>query len=107
VPPRRLLGRRSRGGPGRPDLFFETLTSVLSSSSPRSPPFRGHSLADRHRAVLSSHRDDDASALEAVRLATRRARPPPPEQDVLAEPPVTLRDAMAAASGRDPRPSVR
>jgi triphosphoribosyl-dephospho-CoA synthase len=62
----------------------------------------GTSLATGIEAILQSTTIDDARRVfEAVRLAKPGGLGSAPEQDVSTEPTVTLRDAMALASGRD------
>jgi triphosphoribosyl-dephospho-CoA synthase len=79
------------------NLGIALLLTPLARAALQGPPLRAH-VAD---VVTSLTVDDARAAYEAIRLAGAGGLDEPVEHDVRDQPSITLREAMAAAAGRD------
>jgi triphosphoribosyl-dephospho-CoA synthase len=79
------------------NLGIALLLAPLAKAAFGDPPLRSHLT----QVVTSLTVDDARAAYEAIRLAGAGGLDEPVEHDVRDEPTVTLREAMAAAAGRD------
>jgi triphosphoribosyl-dephospho-CoA synthase len=79
------------------NLGIALLLAPLAKAAFQGPPLRTHLT----QVVSSLTVEDARAAYEAIRLAGAGGLDEPVEHDVRAEPSITLREAMAAAAGRD------